>query len=130
MMISSLKALQGKRCCSPQWNKLGIYADGVSINDDGTRLWRIWNGVGFSPNLQLDSIGPSSTFSKNSQWYQMTSRNEGCLLQVELTSKHAWYLTDRGVFVQMFLPASGMGYWYRTQDDDELDIFCSIDGIR
>ncbi|CAK5088082.1 unnamed protein product [Meloidogyne enterolobii] len=32
MMISSLKALQGKRCCSPQWNKLGIYADGVSIN--------------------------------------------------------------------------------------------------
>nr|CAD2180528.1 unnamed protein product [Meloidogyne enterolobii] len=126
MMISSLKALQGKRCCSPQWNKLGIYADGVSINDDGTRLWRIWNGVGFSPNSQLDLIGPSSTFSKNSQWYQMTSRNEGCLLQVELTSKHAWYLTDRGVFVQMFLPASGMGYWYRTQDDDELDVFVQI----
>ena len=72
----------------------------------------------------------------------MTSRNEGCLLQVELTSKHAWYLTDRGVriflnsriskkiifkvFVQMFLPASGMGYWYRTQDDDELDIFVQL----
>jgi hypothetical protein len=28
----------------------------------------------------------------------MTSRKtEGCLLQVALNNKHAWYLTDRGV---------------------------------
>ncbi|KAL7071647.1 hypothetical protein ACQ4LE_009234 [Meloidogyne hapla] len=125
MMISSLKALQGKRC-SPHWNKLGIDADGISMNDDGSRLWRIWNGAGFSPISKLDLIGPSSIFSKNSQWYQMTSRNEGFLLQVELTNKHAWYLTDRGVFVQMFLPDSGIGYWYRTQENDELDKFVQI----
>ncbi|KAF7637166.1 hypothetical protein Mgra_00003337 [Meloidogyne graminicola] len=118
--------IKGKRW-TPQWKQLKLNADGISIKEDGTRIWRIFNSAGFAPISKIDNlIWPSSIFSKNSNWYQMTSRNEGNLLQVVLTSQHAWYLTDRGVFVQMFLPDSGIGFWYRTQEDNELDKFVEI----
>ena len=40
MMVSTLKAAQGRRC-SPQWNQLRLHADGISMN--GKRIWGDFN---------------------------------------------------------------------------------------
>jgi hypothetical protein len=74
-----------------------------TFTEDGTRIWRISNGIGYSPAHPPDPICPSWSLSKCAEWCEMTSQNEGKLLQVALNSRHAWYLTDRGVNFEIIM---------------------------
>ncbi|KAI6225451.1 hypothetical protein M3Y99_01338000 [Aphelenchoides fujianensis] len=82
------------------WTSLKYDATIVAINDTGNLLWRVDDGVAYAP-LRLESSTPFS-----SMWIEQA--NEGRIEAVALTKDKAWYLTNKGPFVQMELPEMGI----------------------
>lgn len=88
--------------------------------DEASLLWRVDKGVAFAPT-DVDPLSPNAR-------YFTEQANEGLVREVALSSKSAWYLTDKGAFVQMRLPE--MGILFRTDPpagNAELDQITATD---
>lgn len=80
-------------------------------------LWRVTDCVAWSPT-KVDSLSPSSR-----HWIEQA--NEGKIHAVSLTSSSAWYLTDKGPFIQMQLP--DMGILFHAESPFELSQISATD---
>ncbi|CAD5231098.1 unnamed protein product [Bursaphelenchus xylophilus] len=93
------------------WTPIGYKAEKIAVNDSGTLLWRVEKSIAHAP-IKVDPLCPNSK-----HWLEQA--NEGKIHEVSLTERTAWYLTDKGPFVQMNLPE--MGILYRAECPFELE---------
>ncbi|KAH7698435.1 tectonin beta-propeller repeat containing 2-like protein, partial [Aphelenchoides avenae] len=85
------------------WTQLKLNATSVHVNDAGNLLWRVDGGVAYAP-LEVD---PGTPYA--STWTEQA--NEGTLISVALSARHAWYVTTKGVFAQLHLPEMGILFY-------------------
>ncbi|KAL3084345.1 hypothetical protein niasHT_035171 [Heterodera trifolii] len=123
--------LLGDKRAMDEWVPLRVNASAVAVNDEGTLLWRIYDGVAYSPCSPPDPICPSATLSRTTAWMEMSNQFEGDIVQIALNSQNAWFLADTGrtkkertVWVQMFLPE--MGIFHRAVDEDSRHFFTQL----
>uniref|UniRef100_A0AC34FG66 Uncharacterized protein n=1 Tax=Panagrolaimus sp. ES5 TaxID=591445 RepID=A0AC34FG66_9BILA len=74
--------------------------DYLQISNQGNLLWRLHKSKAYAPD-ETDETSPVSQ-----KWHIQADHAK--IIQISLTSKHAWYLTGGDIFVQMFLPEMGI----------------------
>ncbi|KAI6200216.1 hypothetical protein M3Y96_00709400 [Aphelenchoides besseyi] len=85
------------------WRQLKYNASVVAVNDNGTLLWRVESGIALAP-FKVDKNSPFS-----SMWLEQA--NEGIVETISLTNTKAWYLTNKGPYLQMNLPDMGILFY-------------------
>uniref|UniRef100_A0A914PTN2 Anaphase-promoting complex subunit 4 WD40 domain-containing protein n=1 Tax=Panagrolaimus davidi TaxID=227884 RepID=A0A914PTN2_9BILA len=82
------------------WTALKYPASQIAVNDQGNLLWRLHKSKVYAPD-EIDETSPMAH-----KWHIQAEHEK--IIEISLTTKHAWYLTSNDIFVQMYLPEMGI----------------------
>uniref|UniRef100_A0A7E4ZQ59 WD_REPEATS_REGION domain-containing protein n=1 Tax=Panagrellus redivivus TaxID=6233 RepID=A0A7E4ZQ59_PANRE len=99
------------------WTKLSYNASVIAANDRGNLLWRISKGIAYAPTFA------DETYPDSDEW--VVQPTHGAIKEVVLTPENAWYLSDRGIAVQMKLPE--MGILQHVESPSRIDTLTASD---